>query len=307
MKIAFSTHAVTDYPEPGWGAIRSEQIRAQLFDWVSSVGFAGVEIADSWTNIYACPPGYLEDIRAQLDKRGLAVAAINCLRKSLCHATLASENEERLYQAIEVATALGCRIVNVSLSEGPGPGLGAVRGRSYSPGGSLDASEADYALTAERLRGIARCAAAHGLELAIELHHASIADTSDGVLRVIEMTGEPNVKTNPDLINGLWATAELRESWRDALAKLVDRMILWHVKNVQRVYLPEQKVAEFIEAPLALGDVDYRWAVRFAADRGFAGWISIEGAGALDPFEKIGGAKRYLDGCLAAWREGRLA
>lgn len=307
MKIAFSTHAVTDYPEPGWGVIRSEKVRVQVFDWVRSVGFEGVEIADSWTDIYACPRGYLEDIRAQLDDRGLVTASINCLRKSLCHPQLATENQERLHQAVDAAAILGCKIVNVSLSQGPGPGLGAVRGRASSPGGSLEATEHDYAITAERLRGIARHAAELGQELAIELHHCSIADTSRGVLKVIEMTGEPNVTANPDLVNGLWSVAEPRESWREALANVVDRMSLWHVKNVQRMYLPEHEVAEFVEAPLPLGDVDYRWAVMFAAERGFDGWISIEGAGPLDPFEKVGWAKRYLDDCLSAWQAGRLA
>jgi sugar phosphate isomerase/epimerase len=307
MKIAFSTHAVTDYPEPGWGAIRSETVRAQVFDWVKSVGFQGVEIADSWTNIYDCPKGYLEDIRAQLDQRQLTTASINCLRKSLCHPELAPENEQRLHQAVDAGATLGCRILNVSLSEGPGPGLGAVRGRAYSPGSSLEATEHDFAVTADRLRGLARHAAQRGQELAIELHHCSLADTSHTLLKIIEMTGEPNVKANPDLVNGLWSVAQPRESWREALANLVDLMNLWHVKNVQRVYLPEQRVAEFVEAPLALGEVDYRWAVRFAADHGFAGWISIEGAGPLDPFEKIGSGKGYLDRCLAAWHAGRLA
>lgn len=307
MKIAFSTHAVTDYPEPGWGLIRPEKSRAQVFDWVKSVGFEGVEVADSWTDIYACPQGYLEDIRAQLDRRGLVAAAINCLRKSLCHPELALENEERLHQAVDVAAILGCGIVNVSLSEGPGPGLGATRGRTYSPGGSLEATERDYAVTAERLRRLARHAAECGQELAIELHHCSLADTSRGVLKIIEMTGEPNVKPNPDLVNGLWSVATPRESWREALANVVDSMNLWHVKNVQRIELPEHGIAEFVEAPLPLGDVDYRWAVMFAAERGFDGWISIEGAGRLDPFEKVGWAKRYLDDVLTAWKEGRLA
>jgi sugar phosphate isomerase/epimerase len=307
MKIAFSTHAVTDYPEPGWGLIRPEKTRAQVFDWVQSVGFDGVEVADSWTDIYNNPPGYLEDIRAQLEQRGLVTAAVNCLRKSLCHPDLADENEERLHQAVDVAALLGCPIVNVSLSQGPGPGLGAVRGRASSPGGSLEATEQDFEKTAERLRGIARHAAERGQELAIELHHCSIADTSRNVLKVIEMTGEPNVKANPDLVNGLWSVASPRESWREALANVVDRMNLWHVKNVQSIELPEHEITEFVEAPLPLGDVDYRWAVMFAADRGFDGWISIEGAGRLDPFEKIGWAKRYLDECLATWKDGRLA
>jgi sugar phosphate isomerase/epimerase len=307
MQIAFSTHAVTDYPEPGWGAIRSETVRAQVFDWATSVGFQGVEIADSWTDIYDCPKGYLEDIRAQLDQRRLATASINCLRKSLCHRELGSQNEQRLHQAIDVGDILGCGLLNVSLSEGPGPGLSAVRGRTFSPGSSLEATEHDFAVTAERLRGLARHAAERGQLLAIELHHCSLADTSRTLLKIIDMTGEPNVTANPDLVNGLWSVAQPRESWREALANLVDRMHLWHVKNVQRVYLPEYQVAEFVEAPLALGEVDYRWALRFAADRGFSGWISIEGAGPLDPFEKLGSAKRYLDGCLAAWQAGRLA
>ena len=96
------------------------------------------------------------------------------------------------------------------------------------------------------------------------------------------------------LINGYWAYAEPPETWQDALENLAGCSKLWHVKNAQRVYVPESKRAIFLESNLADGDVDYRWAITRMRQAGFDGWISIENCGRGDPFEVTASGLQYI-------------
>lgn len=296
MQIAFSTHAARAYPRPRWGGAPRRKERAALFDWVASEGFAGVEVADSWFDFDLLDDDAAREIRGTLQERSLATAALNCLRKTLCRPEYAGRHAAQLDRAITIASLLDCPIVSISLSvPSVVPGASAVLGTTDSPGGSREASERDYADTAARLRPLARRAGELGITLSIELHHCSIADTSTGVLRVIAETGEANMGANPDLVNEYWSYAQPPEPWREALEALAPVTNVWHVKNVQRVYIPEVNRAVFLERSLDQGDIDYRWAAGIMQRVGFAGWICIENAGPTDPFATTAHGRRYLE------------
>ena len=299
MLIAFATHAARTYPEPRWGGLPSDQEQAALFDWVADQGFAGVDIADSWVDFDLLDDDAVWRMAARIRERRLAATALNCLRKTLCHPRHGERSAAQLDRAVTIAALLDCPVVNISLSIPTDvPGAQAVLGTTYSPGSSRDATGEDYAVTAARLRPLARRAAGLGIALSIELHHCSLADTSSGLIRVLTEAGEPNIGANPDLVNEYWAYAEPAESWRDALRALAPRSNLWHVKNVQRVYVPEVKRSVCLERPLDSGDIDYRWAVAAMRAAGFDGWISIENAGLTDPFETTSRGREYLERVL---------
>lgn len=300
IKIAFATHAARTYPHPRWGGLPDAGQQAWLFDWVAGEGFRGLDVGDSWVDFARLDRSNALAMRQRASERGLEICALNCLRKALCDPATSGLNSDALTHALDVSEWLGCPTVGISLSHPTQVhGGSATIGTTHSPGGSAAASDHDYEATCRALRSLAARAKEKGLSLSVELHHCSLADTSAGLLRILDGVAASNVGANPDLINGYWAYAEPPETWRDAFSALVPRTNLWHVKNAQRVYVPEARRAVFLERPLSQGDIDYRWALRKAESAGFGGWISIENCGGGDPFEITSEGRKYLHRLLA--------
>ncbi len=308
MKVAFATHAARTYPRPRWGGLPDAAQQEALFDWVAEQGFDGLDIGDTWVDFALLDRDLATSMRERAEARGLPICALNALRKSLCCPARGETSFRALAHAVDVATWLDCPILGISLSQPPEtPGGKAVMGTTHSPGGSLEAKPEDYDLTAARLRELAAQARPRGIALSVELHHCSLADTSASVLRVLNAVNEGDVGANPDLINAYWAYAEPPETWREAIEALASRSNLWHVKNAQRVHMPELQRAVFLERTLGEGDVDYRWAIGVMRNAGFDGWISIENCGSGDPFEVTQAGRRYLERVLQCGTTARLS
>jgi len=126
------------------------------------------------------------------------------------------------------------------------------------------------------------------------LHDRSIADTSASLLKILNMTAEPNVKANPDICNGYRAYESPSETWQDALIALAPRTNIWHVNNLQRVYFKEIQRAAFVECDLSIGDIDYVWALNLMRAAGFNGWIVIEYKGLGSAFEMLSRGREFL-------------
>lgn len=295
MKLAFHLHAVRQHFRAN---LPGPDEQAAVFDWVADAGFTGVDVSDSWgfANVDATTAA---TTRQLADERGLAVATVSCMGKTLCHPDLGGVHLLALGRALDIAAWMDCALVNVALAIPRTPGVVPTIGARQSPGGSRAATDADFEITAERLRHIARIAQPRGIALSIELHDRGLADTSASLLRILADVNEPNVGANPDLTNGYRAYDVPPESWQDALRALAPRANLWHVNNMQRVHFPEISRAAFVERPLSAGDVDYRWAVATMQAAGFDGWVVIEHKGTGDAFECIAEGRDYLARILA--------
>lgn len=297
MKIAFSNYSLRGYP-PRDGGMPDERSCDNLLAWAQEKGFDGIEVGDWWFDFFNCDVRKLEGIVQKMRSRGLELAAFNCLRKCVTYPSVGEKNKKDLRRAIEVAGIVHPKIVNISLSLGPdasGTPPDRVRGLSRSPGGSAEASEADFVEAAHFLAELAEQASRDGVKIAIELHHCSIADTSSSMLKLLKLADHPNLSANPDLPNLYWAYDKPKENWFEAVERLAGKVQLWHAKNVKRIYIPEVNRAFFVHAALDEGDVDYRWAMSRFIEAGFDGWISIETAGAGDALDFIERGKRYLD------------
>ncbi|MGH2458824.1 MAG: sugar phosphate isomerase/epimerase family protein [Chloroflexota bacterium] len=111
----------------------------------------------------------------------------------------------------------------------------------------------------------------------------------------LELAGHPNLSANPDLGNLHRGYAEPEEPWHEAIERLVGRVKFWHVKNVQRTFIPELRHSFFNHATLEYVDIDYRWALARLVAAGFDGYLSIEGAGRGDFLAFAARGKAYLD------------
>ncbi len=301
MKIAFATHILQGYPA-SFSDASSPETRRNLLRWLRRHRFDGVEVGAWWFDFYHAPLADVVRLRDEIGEQGLTLVAFNCLRKNVTHPAVAEANRRDLRRTVEAAAAAGVPFVSISLSV-PATLLGYpvdfVRGLPVSPGASKTATEGELARAAGFLGELAREAASAGVQLALELHNCSLADTSRSLLRLLELAGQPNLSANPDLGNLYWAYDEPEEAWQDAVVRLAKRVKLWHVKNVLRIALPEEHRTLFVHASLDAGDIDYRWALARLVEAGFDGWISLEGAGPGDWLAFAARGKAYLDDLLA--------
>lgn len=294
MKLAFHMHAV----RMQWAAaVPTPAEQAATFARISRAGFEGIDISDSWDFASLDAAGAALTRKLAQD-HGLTIPTISCMGKTLCHPDLGQANFEAVERALDTACGVGACIVNIGLSIPRMAGVVPVMGAKHSPGGSAGASDADYAMTAARLRELARRAKERGLSLSIELHDRGLADTSASLLRILDETAQDNVGANPDLCNGYRAYSKPPESWREALRRLAPRSNLWHVNNLQRVHFPEIDRAAFVECSLGEGDVDYRLAVKEMKAAGFDGWVVVEYKGLGDPLETLFKGRKYFSRIL---------
>ena len=301
MKIALGTHALRGYPRRTRMVPDAEHRRA-LFRWAKQSGFDGLEIGDWWLNLCRVEIDEVVRVVEELREAGLELAGFNCLRKCVTHPAVTEANQRDLLRAVEVAKTVQAKIVSVSLSLAPsvsGTSEDRIKGLQFSPGGGKQAQEAEFAEAAAFLRRLANEAASGGVEVALELHHCSLADTSQRILHILELANHPNLSVNPDLANLYWAYDVPEEPWYEAVERVAGRVTLWHVKNVQRVHVPELQRSVFTHAALDEGDIDYRWALGRLVEAGFDGYISIEGAGPGDLLAFAARGKAYLDALLS--------
>ena len=306
VKIAFATHALRGYPQRK-GGVPAEDRRRNLFRWMQRHGFDGMEVGDWWFDFYAAKNEEIVQLAAELGEFGLELVGLNCLRKCVTHPAVAEKNRDDLRRAVEVAAAVNARFVNVSLSLVPsvsGVTEDRIKGLQVSPGGGKGASEAEFADAAGFLRALAEEAAGAGIGVAIELHHCSLADTSQRILHILELANHPNLSVNPDLANLYWGYEVPEEPWHRAVEQLAGRVKIWHLKNVQRIHVPETQRAVFVHASLDEGDIDYRWALARLIEAGFDGYLSLEGAGPGDLLAFAARGKAYLDTLLGEHKSG---
>ena len=299
MRVALATHTLNarrGYPESS----REAQITARrnLYSWARQHNFAGIEVGAWWYDFYQAPVTETRQLKEEMAAEGLALAGFNCLRKCVTHPAVATQNRRDLWTAVEVACEVGVPVVSISLSldaDAVDIPQQDVRGTQISPGSSRDAGDEEFEQAGAFLRELARVAQPSGIEIALELHHCSLADTSHSLLRLLDIAGEPNISANPDLGNVTWGYAVPEEPWPESVIHLAGRVRFWHVKNIQRVYFPEVGRSAFVHAALGEGDIDYRWAIAHMQSAGFDGWLSLEAAGPGDWLSFAARGKAYLD------------
>ena len=256
-----------------WGGL------ASFLDLAAEAGYGGVDLS---TGVFPmdAPDGWWRDIARLVADRGLEIASLNSLRSSLCDPDYAALGAQRIERALEVAALVGSDTLNVALGV-PWERLDANRflGVADPPGGSRSASAADFEVTPATLDRFADAAAERGVELVLELHYCSIADSAAAIGRLLLQMQNP-IAVNPDLVNAVWAYDEADEGWEPTLRRLAPASSgVWHVKNCAAA--PGDGVV-LRDATLADGVIDYDVACDILGDAGFDGWVSVETCGAPD-------------------------
>ena len=280
MKMAYAFRKSSYYPWIGlrFAGMPDERARSAWLDDVQEIGFDAIELGMPDLESLDGDTAAANRLRAELDRRGLGRA----VRIGAGFTNPRTEESRRaaLLRAVELSGSIGTEILNIVVASGlRHPGApGSSTGEPVSQGSSRDATHDDFERTARHLRDVANEAVKHGMILAIELHHLSLADNSWSMLHLLDLVDSPAVLANPDLGNIIWAYDVPEETTEDAIVALAPRAGYWHCKNLIRVPILKGERTEFIKAALPDGEIDYRFSVAAMLDAGYDGYMAVEGA-----------------------------
>ena len=298
MQLVYAYRRGTFYPHGG-ADLPPRDLRSQYWRAVHALGFDGVELpaipASAADGDWRQLADAAQELRAELEEAGLVCAAVRG-GGGLHHPRVGAPNRRRLDSAVRFAAAIGARIVNTTAGTPPSDvrGPGASTGEAVSQGGSRTAHAADYERTARGLAEVADVAAGLGIEISLEVHQHSIADTSWSALHLLELIDRANVGVNPDLGNIYWTYDVPEESSEHAILALAPKARYWHCKNLRRVHIPELQRAIFLQVPLPDGDIDYRFALKAMLDTGYKGCLAVEGLRYGDQLHADGRSVAYV-------------
>ncbi len=141
----------------------------------------------------------------------------------------------------------------------------------------------------ERLAEMGRAAARHGQRLIIENRVGDFVNTSDGVLKLIEETGEPNVGVLLDLAHA------------NATKEHLDLIIPKLQKRLMYVHLADNDGTFPYHLPAGRGTIDFKSVFRSLQAIGYAGYVNVDYGGV--PADQILGEVRrgreFFAQCLA--------
>ncbi len=257
--IRWSLATILLAPRGGQAPVPTESDRRELFAWASRAGFQGIELSPRWYNLFELGPREVAQLGREARDAGLTFSGINVERALVVRSESARSNVDRIRRSIELAAAMDAPVVDIALAadwENVG---------RRAPLTSADFSGADFETAAGIIRELAREAFRAGIALSVELHDDGMLDEPAICRRFVEVVGQPNVGTNPDMGNVCRGPAPLPD-WERGLRDLAPLANCWHVKN----YRGRQP------AELDRGEIEYRRAIEIMISAGYAGWVSIE-------------------------------
>jgi sugar phosphate isomerase/epimerase len=150
--------------------------------------------------------------------------------------------------------------------------------------------EAFWTNATARLADMARVAARHGQRLIIENRVGDFVSTSDGVLKLIEDAGEPNVGCLLDLAHA------------HATKEHFDLIIPKLSKRLMYVHLADNDGSFSYHLPAGGGNVDFPAIFRSLQSVGYDGYVNVDygGVPADRILDEVTKGRKYFSQCLAA-------
>jgi sugar phosphate isomerase/epimerase len=153
-----------------------------------------------------------------------------------------------------------------------------------------------WRLAVDRFAELGRHGAEVGVHLSLEMYEDTYLGTADSSVRLLTDIGSDHVWLNPDIGN-LQRLHRPVEHWQAMIEKTVPYARYWHVKNYFRTEDATTGAIVTAPAPLELGVINYRMAVRLAIANGFDGTFLCEHYGG-DGLSVCGTNKTYLERIL---------
>ncbi|WP_213815719.1 sugar phosphate isomerase/epimerase [Glaciihabitans sp. dw_435] len=243
---------------------------------VASVGFASIDLTDSWVRIGDLTPERFADFQQTLSSAGMDAPALSITRRSVIDPLTGDDNLAYTHRTVDAAAALGTGVLSLGLHR---PLTVEQKKQLWfwnakSDGDPIEDFDA-WELAVTRFREIGNHAADYGMQVSLEMYEDTFLGSADSAVRLINDIDLPNVGLNPDIGNIVRMHREI-EDWRDMLAKTLPYTNYWQVKNYYRDEDAATGSIFTAPAPLMLGFINYREAVRDALALGFQGVICCE-------------------------------
>jgi sugar phosphate isomerase/epimerase len=236
-------------------------------------GFTSVDIVDSWVAFGRLDSAGLAAFQEAVAQSGLSVVGLSSIRRSVIDPDDAEQNLIYTHRAIEVAAALGAPVLSIGFHR---PLTPDQQGWPFWSAPSPKDSPGAFGDAVARLTDLAAHGRDVGVQLSLELYEYTLVGSGAQAARLVEAVGVANLGINADLANLYRIPERLTESWAETLRLCLPYMNYWHVKNYQRAEV--FPAGPFLAWPTRLddGDINYRAALRAAADADYSGPICIE-------------------------------
>ncbi|KJQ53883.1 sugar phosphate isomerase/epimerase family protein [Microbacterium sp. SA39] len=256
-------------------ALGPDAWRASLLQ-VADAGFDQVELTDVWLKAGDLDAAERAELRAAADDAGLRIAAVAAIRRSVIHADSAKANLAYSHRSIDAAAELGAPVFSLGLHEPLHPAQKQALWFWTESGAVNDPADLHRWDAAVRsIRELADHASEVGVLLTLEMYEDTYLGTAESSVRLVEEIDRDNVGLNPDTGNLIRLHRPI-EDWREVLTRVLPYTNYWHVKNYARDEDATAGLYTAVPTSMALGLIDYRWAVQEAIAAGFAGTITCE-------------------------------
>jgi sugar phosphate isomerase/epimerase len=246
---------------------RPEAWAATLAD-VTDAGFTELDPTDSWIRLADLEPSRLDEFMAVCRDAGLTIPAISTARRSPIDPVHGDDYLAYGHRVIDTAARVGA----VSVSFGFLEALNDAQKKAlwfWTAQGPINPDEpATWRKAVDRIRELGAHADELGLEVGLEMYEDTYLGTADSAVRFVNDVDRPNVGINADLGN-LVRLHRPVEHWRAMMTKVAPYARYWHAKNYFRTEDETTGLVVTAPAPLELGVISYREAIRMALAHGF--------------------------------------
>ncbi len=246
------------------------------FEEIRSTGFDLVEVNDNWLRVGDLAPRRLDELTAAARAASVDLTSVCIVRSSVIDPDRGLENLAYTHRTLEAAAHMGAKTVSMGFHR---PLTAEQRAQLWfwTVQGEVDAPDDpdNWQCAVDRVGELGRHAAALGLELTLEMYEDTYLGTAASSVRLVTEVDLDNVGLNPDVGNLVRLHRPI-DDWRDTLAATLPHANYWHVKNYFRDEDPTTGTYTALPAPLELGLINYRHAVRDAVEVGFRGTFVCE-------------------------------
>ena len=251
--------SVQDQAAEGWAAALAD---------VSDAGFTELDPTDSWIRLADLEPSRLDEFMAVLREATLTIPAISTARRSPIDPVHGDAYLAYGHRVIDTAARVGAVAVSFGFLEALNEAQKKALWFWTAQGPVNPDDKAVWRKAVERIRELADHAAGLGIEIGLEMYEDTYLGTADSAVRFTLDVDRPNVGINADLGN-LVRLHRPVEHWLSMMRKVAPHARYWHAKNYFRTEDEATGLVVTAPAPLELGVISYRVAIRMALEHGF--------------------------------------
>ncbi|WP_197383425.1 sugar phosphate isomerase/epimerase family protein [Mycolicibacterium mengxianglii] len=248
---------------------------AGTLEQVADAGFTEVDPTDSWLRIADLSSERLQEFQDVVKSAGLTIPAISTARRSVVDPEFGEAYLTYGHRVIDTAAAIGATVVSFGFFRALNPAQQAALWFWTVQGPVDSADPEDWRLAVRRTRELGEHAAQVGVAISLEMYEDTYLGSADSSVRFVRDVDHPAVGLNPDLGN-LQRLHRPVERWEVMAEKTLPYVNYWHVKNYLRTEDGTSGAIVTAPAPMELGVINYRKAVRMAIDGGFRGAFCTE-------------------------------